>query len=133
MITHCGRVVYLVEAHQIRNYLLIDVRFPITLNKLHQDVNSAPCLIAENLASRDVVSRHNIGWLVLLHFSKLGTSFLKVSIENVHERSIEANKHFDHRRFFVNTILIRHFPQDTIQEVIDFIFRKILRLSVVLV
>ena len=69
MITHRGRVVYLVEAHQIRNDLLIDVGFPITLDKFHQDVNGAPSLIAEDLASCNVIGCHNIGWLVLLHFS----------------------------------------------------------------
>jgi hypothetical protein len=133
VITHSGRVVHLVETHQIRDDLLINVRLSIAFNQLHENVNGPSRLVTENLTRCNIVGCNNVCRLVLLNFSKLGASILKVSIKNVHKGSIETDKHFDHRCFFIDSTLLRHLTQNSIQKVIDFSLGLSLRMTVVFV
>jgi len=66
VVGYCGWVVNFIEAHHVRDHLFIDVCLTIALDEIHQDLDGTPCLIAEYLASGNVIRSHNIGGLVLL-------------------------------------------------------------------
>ena len=91
MICHRSRIVDLIEAHQVADDLLVQVCFPVTLDKVHEDVNGPSGLVAENLARSDVIGRHEVSRLVLLHFTQLGAGLLELPVENVDESFIEAH------------------------------------------
>ena len=133
MVRDSCRVVNLVEAHHVRDDLLVDVRFAITFNQIGQDLDGSTGLVAENLASGDVVCGDNVRRFVLLHFSKLCTSFLELTIENVHEGCIEADHHLDAHRCLINVILLWQGAQNSIQEVIHLALSCVLRVSASLV
>ena len=102
VISHRCRVIHLVETHNVRDDLLIYVGLPVALDQVHQDADCAPSLVTENLTCRDVICRHDISWLVLLHFTKCGTCLLELSVKDVHESRIEAHKHSDCRSRLIN-------------------------------
>lgn len=92
VVADCGRIVDLVERHHVHDNLLVDVRLLVALDQLCQDVDGTTGLVTENLTRRDVVRCHNVGWLVLLNFTELGTRILELSLEDIHESCIEAGQ-----------------------------------------
>ena len=123
MVRYCGRVVHFVEWHHVLNYLLIDVSLAVTPDQVHENVNGPACLIAKDLACRDVVCRHDVGWLVLLHVSEFAASLLKFAFEYVYEGRIKARKDTDHCWFFV--LGLWYPPKDTVNEVVRFFLSSI--------
>ena len=91
VIGHCCWVLHLVEAHQVADYLLVQICLTISLDQIHEDIDCPARLITEDLARGDIIGSDQVGRLVFLDFSQLGTSLLEFAIENVHESFVEAD------------------------------------------
>ena len=133
MVCNGGWVEHLIEAHHVRDHLFVDVCLPVVLDELSENIDCTAGLVAENLARGDVISGNDVGRFVFLCFAQFGASLLELTVEDVHESSVEAHEYSDALRCLVDFVLIWHRPHHTVQEVVDLILRRALRVPIMFI
>ena len=133
MVCNGGWVEDLIEAHHVRDYLFVDVCLPVVLDEFGENINSTAGLVAENLARGNVISCNYVCRFVFLCFSQFGAGLLEFTVEDVHESSVEAHEYSDALSRLVDFVLIWHRAHHTVQEIVDLILRRALRVPIVFI
>ena len=133
MVCNGGRVEHFIKAHHVRDHLFVYVCLTIVLDELSENIDCTAGLIAEDLARGDVIGCNDVGRFVLLCFSQFGAGLLELTVEDVHESSVEAHEHSDVLRCLIHPARIRHCPHHTVQEVVHLVLCCALRVPIMFV